>query len=231
MLKRAAYDETPPFKIIDLNVNAAGSMDVMIEGTYVYVYMASDPTVKVSVAADDRASYPINLYAGQGWRAHFKRLFFSWAAQPGQTASVIVTTFERWQMLDKRNVATPVYANQIFGGQLLNDSLIYYTGVLPNNALGIVVEADTNLFPVVGRQGTSFIFRASNAGSPTGQLIIATQENPWLTGGNGAWLMNKGDLLTLNNFRLGPTGKLCVGRTVSGDTQWVLDWAATTGLI
>lgn len=80
------------YQLFVFNLAAAGSERIDIEGGHLYIKEATDSTVNIDVQVDDNTADKVNLVRKTGIIGKFKTLFVSWAAQPGKTLTLLVSS-------------------------------------------------------------------------------------------------------------------------------------------
>ena len=90
-----------------LNLNTAGSKEVVIQGNFLYVVEATDTSANIQVQFNRQAAEAPSLTISKsfGYVHPFTKLYFSWDAQTGKTATVIVGSFakEIMDVVDNRS--------------------------------------------------------------------------------------------------------------------------------
>ena len=86
-----------------LDLSAAGKEKIEIEGGHVYIKDATDTVANVDVQVDDNTADKVNLVRKTGIIARFKTLFLSWAAQPGKTLTLLISSaYEDFRVMEQQ---------------------------------------------------------------------------------------------------------------------------------
>ncbi len=89
------------FFLIDLAT--AGKDVIEIEGGHVYIKDATDTLANVDFQVDDNTADKVKLVRKTGFIGRFKKLYVSWAAQPGKTITVLVSSsYEDFRVMEQQ---------------------------------------------------------------------------------------------------------------------------------